>query len=446
MNRTHDHTPNGSPARPREAGRGHMSRRAALAGLGALLGGCANTSDLLDGLLNGGDDAPLPGKREPVFDAAARAGKAKEPILVPRAIANAQWPQPGGTASSIVGNPALAEKVSRRWRVRAAAASDGPNRLSAPPIIVGGRVFVLDGLATVRAFDAATGRKLWERPLAGKGQDAADGFGGGLCSDGSSVFAATGLGEVVALGLAGAELWRVKLPRPLRTPPVYDRGRIFVRDNGDVLHALSSGNGGKLWDHQGPTGRTRLISAAAPAVRGSLVVCPFSGGDMVALSTSGGARWSQTLSSASTITDIAARPVIGRSTVFGVAAIGDLAAVAAASGAERWALPLGGRNTPWLAGNYLFHIQGRGTLHAIHAASGRLRYSASPGGGTLVGPVMAGGRLWAGTSSGALLEILAEGGQVLKRHKVGEAVRVAPIAARNSLYVLDDDGGLSRFA
>ena len=423
-----------------------LTRRSVLLGATALLSGCGSTGDLLNELL-GESDRPLPGKREPALGAVASAGKATEAVFLPQPTAITQWLQPGGTASNVVGNPTLPERINRRWRVQAAAPSDGANRISAPPIMAGNVICVLDAKASVRALHADSGRKLWERSLVPRGADPDDGFGGGICSDGRTLYAATGFGEVVALSLSsGAELWRKKLGQALRTPPVVATGRLFVRDNADKLHALTAGNGGKLWDYQGTAGRTRLISAAAPAVLGTLVACPFSGGDMAAFSTAGHERWSVTLSTAPTITDIAARPVLTSKRVYGVAAVGDLAAVDAKTGETLWSLPLGGRNTPWLAGNYLFHIAGRNSMHAVHAASGKIRWSARPAGGTLVGPVMGGGRLLVAGSSGKLLEILAEGGQVLRSHDVGAAVYVAPIVARNAVYVLDDEGYLSRFA
>ena len=431
-----------SPRRTDRGGPVALSRRGVVLGASALLSGCA-TGDLLNDLL--GDDKPLSGKREPLLGTSAE--KATEAVFLPKPVAIHQWLQPGGTASNVVGNPALPERIVRRWRVQAAAASDGANRISAPPIIAGNLICVLDAKASVRALNADRGRKVWERSLVPAGEEPDDGFGGGICSDGRALYAATGFGEVVALSLAsGAELWRAKLKHALRTPPVVAAGRLFVRDNADTLHTLTTSGGGKLWEYQGAAGRTRLISAAAPAVLGSLVVCPFSGGDMTALSTAGNERWSVTLSTAPTITDIAARPVLTGKRAYGVAAVGDLAAVDANTGETLWSLPLGGRNTPWLAGNYLFHIAGRNSMYAVHAASGKVRWSARPDGGTLVGPVMGGGRLLVATSSGKLVEILAEGGQVLRSHDVGAAVYVAPIVARNAVYVLDDEGYLSRFS
>ena len=435
-------------ARRRQGTPGGLSRRGLLAGVSALLAGCAGAGDMLGDLLgDSDDDAPLTGKRKPLPGTAIHTGKAKEPVLLPQPVRIGQWLQPGGTASNVVGNPALAENIRRRWRIKAAAESEGANRLSAPPIIVGNAICVLDARATLRAFHADSGRKLWQRPLVPAGEDAADGFGGGICSDGTRIFTATGFGELVAVrATTGSELWRVKAGRPLRTAPVHARGRVFVRDNGDILHAFAASDGSRLWDFRGPAGRTRIISATAPAVLGTLVVCPFSGGDLVGLSTTGDERWRYTLSAASTIADIAARPVISRTRVYGAAVQGDIAALSATSGAEIWSLSLPGRYTPWLAGNYLFHLSGRNQLYAVHAGSGHVRWQATLDAATHAGPVMAGGRLILANGSGQLLEVLAEGGQILRHHKVGASVYIPPLPARDSLYVLDDEGFLSRYA
>ena len=96
----------------------------------------------------------------------------------------------------------LGMQLKKVFAVSAGAGSSGRDRLLSGPIVVGGRIYVLDSEANVRAFNAANGARIWGRPLAPKGKDPEGAFGGGLASDGNNIYAATAFGEVVALGVA----------------------------------------------------------------------------------------------------------------------------------------------------------------------------------------------------------------------------------------------------
>jgi len=57
---------------------------------------------------------------------------------------NAEWPQPGGTADNVMGNLMADGPLARVWSASAGKGTDGNSRLTAPPIVAGGLVYVLD--------------------------------------------------------------------------------------------------------------------------------------------------------------------------------------------------------------------------------------------------------------------------------------------------------------
>ncbi len=418
-----------------------------LGAIAAVLSGCSTADRLLGDLMGKSDNTVLPGKRENVLGpGAGGVGQATEPVVIPAAVTNASWSQPGGKASNANHNLALGRNLRQIFSVNAGAGSDSSGRLSAPPIVIGGRIYVLDAKGRVRAFSASTGGRIWVRSLVPDGADEDDGYGGGLCSDGRAIYAATGFGEVVAMNPAnGAVLWRRKLPVPVRTAPVTAGGRIYVRDSANVLHALAVADGAEMWTHQGEDVQTSMISASAPAVGNGVVVAPFSSGDIAAFSPQGYAQWQQNISGGEVIRDIAARPVIDRGRVYAAAVTGSLVALDVRNGSEMWSLPLGGRATPWIAGDYLFHIAGGKKLAAVSVKEGAVKWSIPLPGGTWSGPVMGGGRLILVSSKGRMMEVSPQTGEVMGTRKLGEDAYITPVIAGGTLYVLLDDGTLTAF-
>jgi outer membrane protein assembly factor BamB len=430
-----------------QSGRPDIARRRLLRGLGlgaagVWLSACSQTQDLLGDLL-GERDVRLPGKREDLFTAGSGAQTSDAPVAIPPAIRNTSWAQPGGRASNANQNLALGRPLRQVFAVSAGAGSDDDGRITAPPIIVAGRVYVLDAKASVQALDAASGRRVWRVSLVPKGEDPDVGFGGGLCSDGRNIYAATGFGEVVALQAAdGRVLWRRKLALPVRTAPVTAGGRIYVRDNGNNFYCLSAAGGAELWRHPGEPAAASLISAAAPAVGEGVVAAPFSTGEVAGFRPDGTQLWLQSVGAGDVISDIAARPVIHGGLVHVLPAAGTFGTFNVRTGEEVWSIRLSGRSTPWLAGEYLFVISDRSRLSAVNRRTGGIRWSQKLGGGSWFGPVLGGGRLLAVSSAGTLAEISPQTGQIMNRHKIGEKVFVAPVIAASTLYVITDEGTL----
>jgi hypothetical protein len=94
--------------------------------LGLLLGGCGAAESLV-GQFGGGSDEVLPGKREAVMQPdqlAVSDSQANEPVVIPAAVSNPEWTQPGGVASHAMHNLALGSDISRAFAINAGRGSD----------------------------------------------------------------------------------------------------------------------------------------------------------------------------------------------------------------------------------------------------------------------------------------------------------------------------------
>jgi len=196
-------------------------RLAVCVALTGWLGACSSAEKFID-QVTGSEGDKLAGARESVLGAnnASRMQVATEPEVIPAAISNQSWAQPGGVPSNVMQNLALNIDLKQLFAVSAGRGSDSDGRLTAPPIIVAGRIYVVDSEAVVRAFSADAGATLWTTSLAPQGADGEGAFGGGLASDGARIYATTAFGEALALDAAsGAILWRQKFDGPIRGAP-----------------------------------------------------------------------------------------------------------------------------------------------------------------------------------------------------------------------------------
>jgi outer membrane protein assembly factor BamB len=421
------------------------------------LAGCSGAADKLLEPITGKKDEILPGTRESVLQNTSPLDKgmtkdaATEPIAIPAAVSNANWAQPGGVPSNAMHNLDLGMQLKKVFAVSAGTGSSGRDRLLSGPIVVGGRVYVLDAEAVVRAFNAANGARIWGRPLAPKGRDAEGAFGGGLASDGNNVYAATAFGEVVALNAAtGNEVWRQKIGSPMRAAPTVSDGKVFVVTVANEVMALDTADGKQAWKHQGTGEQASLMAVSSPAVADGVVVVPSTSGEIIALSAGAGlSTWDESLAasdpttSLANINDIAGRPVIDNGVVFGIAHAGRLGAFKLTDGSQVWSQEIAGSQTPWVAGDYVFVISNRATLAAVAKRNGAVRCSVTlPGAGTWAGPVVGGGRLLVVGSAGQLVSVSPQTGQTMSTINLGEKFFIPPVIANGTIYLLSDAGTL----
>lgn len=413
---------------------------------------------------------PLPGRRVPVLETNATSAvpgelaAADSSIVLAPQSANDEWSQPGGTPANAPGNLAFSGSPKRIWSASAGSGSSKTGRVMAPPIVYQGMAFTLDANGLVRAFNVASGARVWEQSLvpesernAGSGMfsisfssSSTGGYGGGLAADNGRLFAASGFGRVVALDPAtGKQVWERNLGTPVRAAPTAAGDRVFVVTTEGRFFCLSGIDGAELWAVRGIPQQASRVIAVSPAVDGNLVIVPYPSGDLMALNVTDGApAWTESLarsrgnSQLASLSD-AARPAIDNGTVFAVGHAGRMIATQAATGERLWSIDVAGIQAPWVSGDSVFVVDTSGRLLAVSRDTGAVRWTAKlPGSRMWAGPTMAGNVLWLTSDKGALVGVDALTGRVTTQQSVGTKMFIPPVVAQGRMLLLTDSAQL----
>lgn len=435
-----------------------LSRRGALL-LPLAAAGCSVFDNLLES-----DKQLLAGSRESIV--AARRGFTIDPadrraVTIPAPLSVVDWPQAGGGPAHAGGNIAITG-FAPAWRADVGKGGGYRRKITASPVIAGGRIFCMDSDAVVTAFELETGRRVWRLETQGD-DDRSTNVGGGLAVVDGSVFVTTGRADVLALeALTGKIRWRQPLGSPARSAPTVSGGRLFVTTIDGRLIALSSQTGERAWQYQAAVAATTLLSQSAPAVSDGLVVAGFGSGELAAVrEVTGSLAWTDSLASTrgrNSLVDLSAiraLPVIDAGRVFAIGVGGLLVTLDLRTGRRLWEREVGGTETPWLAGDWLFVVTSDQTVAAIGRDDGKVRWvtdlprydNEEKKRGLLfwAGPVMASGKLIVAGSNEQALSIDPITGHILGRQALKDAAAVAPVAAAGMLFIITDDSTLEAF-
>lgn len=380
-------------------------------------------------------------------------------VALPVPYVNAEWPQAGGAATAAMQHPALPENISEVWRADIGRSGDDVEKIVARPVSAGGVIFTMDSRALVTAFDVRTGAVRWRVGLARRGEDLGE-IGGGLAIDSGVLVATTAYGEVFALEPdTGRYFWRIDVDGPIRGAPLVSNDRVYFLASESRMITLDLRDGKKVWEHQGLQESAELIGTPSPTAGGPFVLAPYASGEIYALrADTGQSIWSDQLvrarrvSPLGSINDVDGLPVIDGERVYVISQGGFMASIDLRRGNRVWDQDMAGRETPWIAGNFLYVITSEAELVCLSAGDGGIRWvtqmpkftKADKAGDriTWVGPVLAGDRLIVGGSEGSLWTLSPYDGRTLGQLKLGDGISVAPIVVDNGLYVLTDDGEL----
>jgi len=378
-------------------------------------------------------------------------------VTLPDAQVNADWAQSGGNAAKTIGHVALGDATQRVWTADIAGGGTRM-RLASPPVVADGKLFVIDTNATVSAFDAKTGGKLWTASVRSPDTRGNVEFGGGVSYVRGHVFATTGIGDVASIDASnGTVAWKVRPGGPLRGSPTLSNGNVYVMSQDNQIFALNETDGKVVWQDSGTIESTNVFGVAAPAAGQGSVIAGYSSGELTAYRYENGRTlWGDALSrtsistSVGTLTDIDADPVIDRGRVFAIGEGGRMASYELTSGQRLWELNIGGISTPLVVGDWVFVVTDRSRLFCIARATGKVRWIADlpawrkprkkEGAIRWHGPILAGNRLILDSTEGALAFIDPATGAVQREEDLDQGLTLPPIVADNMLYLLTDEG------
>jgi outer membrane protein assembly factor BamB len=414
-----------------------------------------------------GPSTPVLGQRISVLtgegDVAVDPATAALPMTLPAAVANTDWSQSGGSATKSMGQLALGTALGNAFTIQAGRGSTLTARLAAAPIVANNRVYTIDTMGTVRAFDARNGAQIWasQTPTEKGGERSL--YGGGIAFDKGRIYATNGLGFVSALDERnGGIVWKVRPGGPLRGAPSVANDSIYVMSQDNQIYSLKESDGSTNWSQAASLEIAGVFGSASPAVGQGTVVSGFSSGELNAYRYENGRMvWQDALqrtsirTSVSSLSDIDADPVIDSGQVIAVGQGGRMVALDLITGQRQWELNLAGISTPWVAGDWIFVVTDEAKLICVARQNGHIRWinqlpqflkaKSKKGEIDYSGPVLAGNRLIVVGSNGVLVNVDPATGSFQSQTNVGAGISLSPVVANSTLYILDDRGRLHAY-
>lgn len=421
----------------------------------AFIAGCTDGELILDG------------ERQDVRGASIAtdtAGAQATPIALPGAVTNADWTHRAGNAGHRAGHVALAASLTPVWAAPIGAGDGRKNRISADPVVAGGRIFTMDAEATVTAT-GTNGAAIWQVDLTPSSDRAGDASGGGLAFGEGRVFATTGFGELVALDPAsGAVVWRQRFDAAVGGAPAVSDGRVYVVARDASAWAVRASDGKVEFVLPGTPSTSGVMGVAAPAVDARQVVFPFSSGQLISVAKDSGiGLWGAYVAGQrrgrayASLADLTGDPVIADGVVYAGTSAGRLSAVNADTGLTVWTVRDGAMSPVVVAGGAVFFVNDEDQLMRLNAGDGaeiwridmpyftkdkdkkrRAIYAH-------YGPVLAGGRLVLASSDGLIRSFDPASGALISTVEMGDGAASAPVVAQGVLYVVTKDGKLRAF-
>ena len=395
-----------------------------------------------------GERIPLAAFDQTLHPADALKG---QDFYLPPPAAITDWPLPGGTPEQSVEHVDAGHDFAIAWRRGFGRPSSNAWHVTAPPIAAEGRIYVMDGGATVSAHDPRDGHDLWRTNAAVLTRRDREAFGGGLAYDQGKIFVSSGFRFVAALDAkTGKVLWRTMLDVPIHAAPTVAAGRVIVESTDDNLISFDETTGVQGWTDQAITESARMLAATSPAVLGNAVVASFASGELVALQADNGTNlWTAVLSKSnrnsalSEIRDIPGRPVIYKGDVYAVSHSGVFSSIELRTGNERWNLPVTSVSAPWPAGDVVYVSDTAGEIICVARENGQVYWVTDmnkdvrkPKNRALwSGPMLASNHVVIVSDKGEAAELNPKTGAVEKRIKIGTDALMTPIAVGPYLYV-----------
>lgn len=386
------------------------------------------------------------------------------PFAAPAQVNHNAWTHRGGSVGRKLTHPALGTGLDRIWTANIGQGNERKARITADPIVSGGRIYTLDSASRVAAT-GSDGRALWARTLIPSTERGDEASSGGLAFGDGVVIAATGFGELFALDATSGEVrWSQRLEAPVTSAPTIHDGLVYVVSRDSRAWALDVAQGRIRWQITGTPSNANLVGGSGPVVAGRSVVFPFGSGELVAALAKSGIRvWGSSVAGQrrgrayTSISDISGDPVVHDGKIYAANQGGRVVALSAVSGDRLWSANEGAYSPVWPSDNSVFMISEQAELLRLDAETGariwgvelplfvKQRIKRRKSVFAHFGPILAGGRLIVASDDGVIREFNPETGALITEVAMGNGAASNPVVVDGTLYVVTENGQLAAF-
>ncbi|OED50920.1 quinoprotein [Rhodobacteraceae bacterium (ex Bugula neritina AB1)] len=404
----------------------------------------------------------LRGEREDIRpDLAVETVNQSRAISLPKQVANSSWEQGHGAEAGRTSHPALAAAPQRIWSAAIGSGDSRRQRITATPVVGGGRIYTLDSAARVSAV-SPQGQVLWQSELLPSTDGEGQATGGGLAYHDGVLYISSGFGVLTALNASDGNLvWRQELEATGSGQPRVSGGLVYLVAGDDTGWAVNAKDGRIAWQINASPSPANVLGAPAPVVTSDLAVFAFGSGDLIATFRRGGLRrWSASVSGQRTgqtlsrISDVTGAPVVSGNRLYAGNNSGRTVAIDMETGDRLWTAREGASGTAWPAGGSLFQVSDLNQLLRLDTSTGEVIWAVDlPGyvkdkprkrGQIHVhhGPVVAGGQVVVASNDGLLRFFNPQDGSLTRTAEVPGGATTAPVIAGTTLYVVSTKGDL----
>jgi outer membrane protein assembly factor BamB len=305
---------------------------------------------------------------------------------------------------------------------------------------------MVDRRGNVEAFDATSGRRLWEVGLDAQ-VSAPVGVGEGL------VLVATQKGELIALDKNdGARRWRAALSTEVLAPAVVGLGTIVAQTGDGKLFALNALDGKRRWVFERTEPPLSLRGTSRPLILGEYVLSGFASGKIVALDLRDGRLlWELPVATPrgrneiERLVDVDAPVLVVRDALYAASYQGKIVAVDLRSGRINWSRDASVFDAMAADPRNLYVTDDKGIILAVDQLTGAIVWRQDKLRGRRVsGPTTVDGYVAVGDFEGYVHWLSPEDGHFVARFRASpDPVQAPGVTSRNTLIVGDQGSAVT---
>jgi outer membrane protein assembly factor BamB len=335
--------------------------------------------------------------------------------------------------------------IGMAWSADVGAGSGGKG-VNLRPRVDGGTVYAADVKGRVSAFDAATGREIWEVDVDAE-------ITGGPGSGDGLVLVGTVDGDLFALDAAtGARRWTSRVSSEVLSTPAVAQGVVVVHSLDGRLTGLDVADGKQRWQFERVASGLGLRGSSSPVISGGNAICGLAGGKLVSVELATGFPvWETTITlpagrtELERVVDILGDPLQLAGQVYVGTYQGEVAALYESNGQVAWRRKVSSYNGLATDGSSLYLSDDQSLVWAVDSRDGAALWKQDAlRGRRLSAPAAIGGWVVVGDFEGYLHWLSPQDGRLVARSRVGSApITAQPRAADGTLFVLGEDGDLA---